>query len=95
MRKITPKIIPIKPVAKNKPRHPNVTIKKIRIGGEIAGPHLEAESQNPVAKSLSFFGNHSEVIFAPVGLVGASPIPRKTLAIINITNVPTVRRAGG
>src|SRR5690606_25155854 len=57
--------------------HPRVIMMAVRIGGAMAGPHFEPESQIAVACPRSERGNQSAVRRALAGPFGASAAPSR------------------
>ncbi len=55
---------------------PNATDMPDTITGDIIAPTVEPELNSPVAKALSFLGNHSATLFTAAGKLADSPNPR-------------------
>src|SRR5687767_6096944 len=68
-------IKPIKPVKINAHCQPHFSAIKGTVSGAMIAPILVPELKMPVAKALSFFGNHSAVALIAAGKLPASVIP--------------------
>src|SRR5690625_4886546 len=60
---------------------PSSITNKGRTSGMIVAPTLVPELKIPVAKALSFLGNHSATVLIQEGKFPASPIPKPNRAI--------------
>src|SRR5512133_3297872 len=74
---------PIAPIIMNADSQPQFfTIHGTTTGARMA-PTLVPELNMPVARALSFFGNHSATVLMAAGKFPDSPNPRNPLAIMN------------
>src|SRR5687768_7981678 len=73
-------INPIKPVKINAHCQPHFSAMKGTVSGAMIAPILDPELKIPVAKALSFFGNHSAVALIAAGKFPAFVTPNAPLA---------------
>src|SRR5450759_426995 len=72
---------PREPVMINAHRHPSVRVIPVTITGAVIAPIVDPELKSPVAKALSFLGNHSATLFTAAGKLADSPNPRAKRAV--------------
>src|SRR3569833_2804935 len=75
----TNQITPIEPVNTNAQRQPQATAINGTVNGATIAPMLAPELNIPVARALSFLGNHSATVFIAEGKLPASLKPRADL----------------
>ena len=80
---------PSKPVAMNAQRQPNCSVIHGTMSGARIAPILLPALKMPVAKDLSFCGNHSAVVLIAAGKLPDSPRPSTNRAIAKPNTVAT------